>query len=134
MYYVYALAFERNVFYIGMTKDPVKRFRDHVNGCTAANRFIRYIVTREGMIPRMDILEAFDNYIAATRAEHKYIQRYSTKYHQLLNDNNIFWFISRNFPNIRKMPIKNIVKTREKHIQLQILKAHRKYEQANTKD
>jgi predicted GIY-YIG superfamily endonuclease len=58
LYFIYSLAHNDQVFYIGMCKDIVKRYRAHINSkpSTENGKYIQYIIGA-GYLPQMNIIE-----------------------------------------------------------------------------
>lgn len=85
MYYVYQLSFDGIVFYIGSTKQPVKRFKQHC-GCTdgATCHLIHWIVVNN-KLPEFKIIYHCTDKWAAEHYEYTLIRQFIDKRHKLCN-------------------------------------------------
>ncbi len=85
MYYVYSLSYDGIVFYIGCTKHPFKRFKEHATGndhCTSA---VVYPNVLKGLMPSISILHHCNNRPEAFERERFLIKLYSKLNRRLTN-------------------------------------------------
>jgi predicted GIY-YIG superfamily endonuclease len=86
MCFIYALSYNNNVFYIGITKDMAARYLSHIRGheCLRVSSYIKDII-KKGDIPIMRPLEYLPNK-EAKRKESDIIKLFTKAGHNLLND------------------------------------------------
>jgi predicted GIY-YIG superfamily endonuclease len=78
MYYIYTISHQREVFYVGMTSNPMNRFKAHYSGSGSyCQRFLRYLNSQYQRV-EFNILERdIENLDYALQRETYYINKYS---------------------------------------------------------
>lgn len=85
MYYVYSLSFDGIVFYIGCSKHPFKRFKEHATGNDLATFKVIYNKAKAGVMPVINILHHCDNKNEAFKRERFLIRFHCSINHKLSN-------------------------------------------------
>lgn len=87
MYYIYSLSFNEIPFYVGMTNNPVMRFRGHYywEGCLTYN-YLRYNLIAQNRTPKMQLVCYCETRNQALELEAKCITLLSQAGFNLLND------------------------------------------------
>ena len=73
LHYVYALFDDVGIFYIGMTKDPANRLRDHIRGHRTQDPILRERL--RGSSVKLEILTIWEDRRSAEQAEARTIRQ-----------------------------------------------------------
>lgn len=92
MYYVYSLSFNGLIYYIGVTKQPDKRYINHYcDTCSAVYKVNRYVLNTQSLLCDMNLIHAYKSKRTAFMMEEYYIKAYRKMYF-LVNDLSYTYF------------------------------------------
>lgn len=133
LYYVYSISINNVVFYIGMTGEPIRRFRQHfIEKQSRVSKVARYCLFNNNTVINMKLLYACRNRAIAERLERRYIDVYNVGY-CLTNDNNIWDYVCDHLPDINIRFLNYFFEDYEPIILQQQIKLTRKYADRNIK-
>lgn len=84
-WYVYSLSYQGIVFYIGSTKQPYKRYKEHYSLTHSNTTGIIYLIREKKEYIDFEILFISEDKDQAIRAEYTIIREFAAKKHALCN-------------------------------------------------
>lgn len=88
LYYLYTLSYKGDIFYVGISKDPEARYKQHCgyigNAGLSPSEFIHWII-ENNELPNLTIVNHFNAKSAALIAEYSLIKYFVSINHKLCN-------------------------------------------------